>query len=151
MTAEWALNAEVCDSPNLFINSLKKIFDHSTPGHEAARVLKRLEQGRSSVADYSVVFRTLAIDNGWNEPVLAHELPVSLETKGINRRNLFRVSPAHHFFCAVGAPSASHSTDQTDPPLIASQQVKKRRQRLVRGSLLLTCRPAGCPCDSLTE
>lgn len=65
-TAEWANNSPVCQSVELFSATLKKIFDHSTPGPEAARTILSLRQGSRPVVDYAIQFRTLAADCGWN-------------------------------------------------------------------------------------
>lgn len=69
-TSEWDRNSPVCLSYESFSVALKKTFDHSTPGREAARALKSLVQGRRRVSDYAVEFRTLSGDSGWNEPAL---------------------------------------------------------------------------------
>ena len=42
------------------------MFDHATPGREAARGLLNLVQGSRRVTDYSIEFRTLAADSDWN-------------------------------------------------------------------------------------
>ena len=46
------------------------MFDHVTPGREAARGLMRLVQGDMRVSDYSIDFRKLAAESDWNEPAL---------------------------------------------------------------------------------
>ncbi len=47
-----------------------KIFDRSVFGREASRLLTTLHQGRRSVADFAIEFRTLATTCEWNEPAL---------------------------------------------------------------------------------
>ncbi len=47
-----------------------KIFDRSVIGREASRLLAVLHQGRRSVADFAIEFRTLATTCEWNEPAL---------------------------------------------------------------------------------
>jgi hypothetical protein len=47
--AEWDLNSPVCLSQEMFTDTLRKIFDHTTPGHEAARALMCLHQGSCQV------------------------------------------------------------------------------------------------------
>lgn len=69
-TAEWARDSAVCKSITLFTETLKKIFDHTTPSREAARALVHLKQNQRRVADYAIEFRTLAADSGWNELAL---------------------------------------------------------------------------------
>lgn len=53
-----------------FTDTLKKVFDCSTPGREAARQLLALKQGQSRVADHAIRFRTLAADSEWNSSSL---------------------------------------------------------------------------------
>lgn len=47
-----------------------RVFDQIDTGQEAAKLLLSLRQGRGTVADYAISFRTLAADSGWNEPAL---------------------------------------------------------------------------------
>ena len=54
----------------MFTDSLRRIFDHTSPGREAARVLSKLKQGNHTVADYAIEFRTIAADSGWNSLAL---------------------------------------------------------------------------------
>lgn len=46
------------------------MFDRSAHGEEASRILSSLRQGRRTVVDYSIEFRTLSTTCGWNEPAL---------------------------------------------------------------------------------
>ncbi|KAG1925390.1 retrotransposable element [Pimephales promelas] len=48
-------------------DEMKKVFDRSVSGREAARTLAELRQGRRSVSEFSIEFRTLAAECGWNE------------------------------------------------------------------------------------
>ncbi|KAI2655590.1 Transposon Tf2-6 polyprotein [Labeo rohita] len=50
-----------------FTAELKKIFDHPVHGKEAAKRLLSLRQGSRSVAEYSVEFRIIAAESGWND------------------------------------------------------------------------------------
>lgn len=47
-----------------------RVFDRSAHGHEASRLLSTLRQGKRSVTDFSIEFRTLATTSGWNGPAL---------------------------------------------------------------------------------
>ena len=69
-TAEWGRSSPVCQSLPLFSKALTQIFQHTTPGREAARALVRLRQGRGRVVDYAIEFRTLAAESSWNPPAL---------------------------------------------------------------------------------
>ncbi len=68
--AEWARNSLLCYSLELFTDTLRKIFDHTIPGRVAAKALMGLWQGKCWVSDYTIEFRTLAGDSGWNSPSL---------------------------------------------------------------------------------
>lgn len=54
----WNQESEVCDPVS--------VFDHTSPGRESVRALMRLRQETRGVADYTIEFRTLAADSGWN-------------------------------------------------------------------------------------
>ena len=69
-TAEWARNSPLCNSFALFSKTFTQIFQHVTPGREAARMLVHLRQGRRRVADYAIEFRTVAAESGWNQTAL---------------------------------------------------------------------------------
>ncbi|KAF7640735.1 hypothetical protein LDENG_00019090, partial [Lucifuga dentata] len=64
--AEWDQQSAMCHAFRDFSAALRRVFDHCTPGREAARGLLHLRQGKGSVADYAIKFRTLAADSGWN-------------------------------------------------------------------------------------
>lgn len=59
-----------CNSLPLFLVTFKQNFQSTTPGREAAKVLITLKQGKRSVIDYAIEFRTIAADSGWNQPAL---------------------------------------------------------------------------------
>ncbi len=69
-TAEWSCRSAICNSLPLLVETFKTVFQSATPGHEAAKALVALKQGRRSVLDYAIEFRTLAADSGWNQPAL---------------------------------------------------------------------------------
>lgn len=65
-TTAWEQKLPCCSTFELFSKELRKVFDRAASGREAARVLAELRQGNRSVADYSIEFRTLAAECGWN-------------------------------------------------------------------------------------
>ncbi|KAG1935922.1 retrotransposable element [Pimephales promelas] len=65
-TAMWDNKNECCRSYDDFSKELRKVFDRSALGTEAARALSLLQQGTHSVSAYSIEFRTLAASCGWN-------------------------------------------------------------------------------------
>uniref|UniRef100_A0A9J7XNI1 ribonuclease H n=1 Tax=Cyprinus carpio carpio TaxID=630221 RepID=A0A9J7XNI1_CYPCA len=69
-TAMWDSKHDCCVSFEAFSKELRKVFDRSARGIEAARALSLLQQGEQSVSSYSIQFRTLATSCGWNEKAL---------------------------------------------------------------------------------
>jgi len=65
-TAKWEKQLAFCSSVTDFSEGLWKVFDHATPGREAARGLLNLAQGNRRVTDYSIEFRTLTAESDWN-------------------------------------------------------------------------------------
>jgi len=53
-----------------FISELKDVFDHPNHWGDASKRLASLRQGARSVADFSVEFKTLAADAGWDDSAL---------------------------------------------------------------------------------
>ncbi|XDV25633.1 hypothetical protein PO909_029519 [Leuciscus waleckii] len=64
-TAVWEMQKDCCDQYALFKEEMIKVFDRSVYGQEASRLLSVLRQGRRSVADFAIEFRTLATTCGW--------------------------------------------------------------------------------------
>ncbi len=69
-TAMWDNEQDCCSSFDSFSKELRKVFDRSAQGIEAARALALLRQRESSVSSYSIEFRTLAASCGWNDKAL---------------------------------------------------------------------------------
>ncbi len=69
-TAEWSRKSEICSSLTTFTQTFVQVFQHTTPGREAARALVKLRQGRRRVTDYATEFRTLAAESDWNPAAL---------------------------------------------------------------------------------
>jgi hypothetical protein len=67
-TAVWNAESDCLDRYSLFKEEMTRVFDRSAHGTEASRLLSSLRQGRRSVPDYAIEFRTLATSCGWNEP-----------------------------------------------------------------------------------
>ncbi|KAJ0039438.1 hypothetical protein NL108_014181 [Boleophthalmus pectinirostris] len=61
-TAVWESDSTLCQSYVNFTAEMRKIFDHPLKGKEAARRLLSLHQGSSSVAQYAIDFRILAVE-----------------------------------------------------------------------------------------
>lgn len=65
-TAIWTNQPALRTNFTEFSKEMKKVFDRSKQGREAAREVLQLRQGRLSVSDYGIRFRTLAASAGWN-------------------------------------------------------------------------------------
>lgn len=69
-TAMWQNKPEIHNDYSSFERELKKVFDHPVQGKEASKRLLCLNQGAHSVAEYSIEFRTLAAEAGWDDSAL---------------------------------------------------------------------------------
>lgn len=69
-TAIWDSRSLCCDDFKSFKAEMIKVFDRSVFGKEASRQLASLRQGKRSVADYSIEFKTLAATSEWNSAAL---------------------------------------------------------------------------------
>lgn len=69
-TAVWDNGDSCCDSLEDFRAEMKRVFDRSHHGREAAREMLRIRQGARSVSDYAIQLRTLAATTAWNPDAL---------------------------------------------------------------------------------
>lgn len=69
-TSIWEQQGRACSSYARFTEEMRRVFDHPVGGRDAANRLFQLRQGNSSVAEYAVLFRTLAAESGWNMEAL---------------------------------------------------------------------------------
>lgn len=69
--AVWEAEDVCCLDFHRFKEEMIKTFDRSVFGKEASRLLAALQQGRRSVADYAIEFRTLAATSEWNQAALS--------------------------------------------------------------------------------
>ena len=119
-TAEWSRDSPICESLGQFTDSLTNIFDHTSPGREAARVLYKLSQGRRSVFD--------AFLNGLSDPIKDQlaplELPVELDSviamsiridNRLAERKREKDRVALPYFHPRGHPYSSHSQETAMP------------------------------------
>ncbi|XP_057714608.1 uncharacterized protein lrfn5a isoform X1 [Corythoichthys intestinalis] len=63
--AEWERDSCSCHNLSSFIDALKTTFDPVCSERDRARELSSLRQGKASVNDYAIQFRTLAAGCGW--------------------------------------------------------------------------------------
>lgn len=71
----WAValvnsRSPVCNTLDTFANEMRRVFDHPLQSKEASSRLLSLRQGNSSVSSYSIDFRILAAETGWDERAL---------------------------------------------------------------------------------
>uniref|UniRef100_A0A9J8A6A5 Retrotransposon gag domain-containing protein n=1 Tax=Cyprinus carpio carpio TaxID=630221 RepID=A0A9J8A6A5_CYPCA len=66
-TAVWENQDPCCASFQSLSAEMRWVFDRAVAGREAARKLAELRQHERSVSDYSIEFRTLAVECHWNE------------------------------------------------------------------------------------
>lgn len=69
-TALWNSASPVLSSFERFSAELRRVFDHTVKGREAMCRLLALSQGSQSAANYSIEFRILASECGWDESAL---------------------------------------------------------------------------------
>uniref|UniRef100_A0A3B1KLG0 ribonuclease H n=1 Tax=Astyanax mexicanus TaxID=7994 RepID=A0A3B1KLG0_ASTMX len=69
-TALWSQNPAMNESYELFASTFRTVFGSPKGGREVGEQLLELRQGRNTVADYALTFRTLAAQSGWNEASL---------------------------------------------------------------------------------
>lgn len=55
-TALWEAGSGALDSHEIFVTEMRRVFDHSVQGSEAATCLFSLRQGSQSAANYSIDF-----------------------------------------------------------------------------------------------
>ena len=69
----------------LFLEEFRRVFDHPTSGADSAGRLHSIKQGGRSIADYTLEFRTLAADSGWDDVALrsAYRRGLSEEIKDL--------------------------------------------------------------------
>ena len=56
VTAVWDQQNPVCSDSEMFMQQLKRVFDHPTNMLEAAKRLLNLHQGQQSVSDFAIDF-----------------------------------------------------------------------------------------------
>lgn len=66
VTSVWEVKLPFCMNYKAFVEEIKKVFDCSKHGREAAREMLHIRQGRRSVSDYAIQFHTLVSSSGWN-------------------------------------------------------------------------------------
>lgn len=66
---------------NLFLSRFKQVFDHSAEGKAVSEQLMSLKQGSHRVSEYTLDFRILAAESGWNSTSLQAVFHQGLHTR----------------------------------------------------------------------
>ena len=69
-TAEWDRDSRVCQNLREFKQAMQRTFDPVGTDRDTARQLCGLRQGKDSVRDYAIRFRTLAAESDWDSRAL---------------------------------------------------------------------------------
>lgn len=69
-TSIWQRQGPECSDFKKFMEEMLRVFDQSDISQDAAKKLMSIRQGKGSVADYAISFRTLAAVSGWNDTAL---------------------------------------------------------------------------------
>lgn len=166
-TAIWEAEAECTHQYQDFKEEMIRVFDRSIFGEEASRVLSSLCQGKRSVTDYSIEFRTLAASCDWNPPallarfleglcaevkdeILSREVPSSVDSlielairieKRFDLRRRVRGKESAFSVTSFSAslPSSSASSDSEPMQLGGIRISAKEKERRITNRLCLYC------------
>ena len=173
-TAVWAKQGSVCSSFKDFQEEMLLVFDQSTTGPDAAKLLMTIRQDKRSVTDYAIEFRTLAEESEWNdkalvtafhhglsdalkdglasigcprelEPLIAHA--VRLDNRMRERRGDRGVS----WLLPAGSGRSKSSEDPEPMQLGGARLSAKEKERRMREGLCLYCGETGHRLSSCLE
>ncbi len=160
-TAIWEGNRLSFPAYDTFIRQFREVFEHSASGKEVGEELIALRQGNSTAADYTLTFRTLAAQTGWeNEPLrllyrngLNEELQSELACRDEGRTleqfmeltiridNLMRSRRVHR--SALPIPT-NQGTPEPEPMQVGVTRLSaEERERRIRQHLCLYCGESG--------
>ena len=169
-TSVWEAKSACCSQYGLFKDEMIKVFDRSVFGCEASRLLAVLRQGRRSVADFTIEFRTLATTSEWNEPALtarfleglnldlkeeiyARGLPAQLDQlidlairleRCFEQRRRVRSSYSKPFDDSFSAAVPVRNHSEAEPMQVGSMRISaEERQRRILNRLCFYCGRAG--------
>ncbi len=160
-TAIWEGNRLSFPTYDTFIRQFREVFEHSASGKEVGEELIALRQGNSTAADYTLTFRTLAAQTGWeDEPLrllyrkgLNEELQSELACRDEGRTleqfmeltiridNLMRSRRVHR--SALPIPT-NQGTPEPEPMQVGVTRLSaEERERRIRQYLCLYCGESG--------
>lgn len=165
--ANWEAEGECVFDFSLFKQEMIRVFDRSAHGEEASRLLSSLRQGRRTVTDFSIEFRTLSTSCGWNEPAMVarflealnpdlkdeifmREVPTRLDAlvdlairieKRFDLRHRARRTEAALFSTSATAPLTSDTGPE--PMQLGGLRISpKERERRITNRLCMYCASA---------
>jgi len=142
-TAEWGRGSRVCSTLQDFQEGLRRTFDPVAADREKARQLCGLRQGKNTVCDYAILFRTLAAESGWNTTALYHVF-----LKGLANPVLERLLPLDLPSDLDSLIALAIQTDNRLEEFKALQQERSQTSRLNRSHSTISWTP---PTRSLPE
>lgn len=92
-TEEYDRGSSPCSSFDLLALEMIKVFDTGSSSAEASRTLLSIRQGRCTISDYSIDFRTLASRAHWNPEALVDIYLLS--TSSTTLRTSWSLMPPH--------------------------------------------------------
>ena len=164
-TAEFERQTAACSSFHLFAEEMLKVFDLESSTDGTSQALMTIRQGRRSVADYSIDFRTLARRSAWNpealvdvfvhsladyikDELVSHDQPSTLDEAialavridrriQARRRERGRQIPRDRRFLTT--PSSSASPDSEPMEISRVSLSPAERERRITSNLCLYC------------
>ena len=173
-TAVWAKQGSVCSSFKDFQEEMLLVFDQSTTGPDAAKLLMTIRQDKRSVTDYAIEFRTLAEESEWNdralvtafhhglsdalkdglasigcprelEPLIAHAVRLD------NRMREHRGDQGVSWLLPAGSGRSKSSEDLEPMQLGGARLSAKEKEQRMREGLCLYCGETGHRLSSCLE
>ncbi|KAI2662464.1 Retrotransposon-derived protein PEG10 [Labeo rohita] len=162
-TAVWDLGQSTYPTFATFLRSFKEVFQPTPESSEAGELIVSLRQGRRLAADYTLDFRTLAAQSGWNDgplklhyrkglnPDLQVELACRDEGLSLNQYidlsiridNVMRTRRPTRSF-TVPLPPPQPATSGPEPMQLGTTRLSvEERERRIRNRLCLYCGEAG--------
>ncbi|KAL0195114.1 hypothetical protein M9458_008686, partial [Cirrhinus mrigala] len=158
-TAVWNEDRVIFPSFAGFMQNFREVFEHSADGKEVGKQLLQLRQGKNTVADYALTFRTLAAQTGWpDNPLkllfrkgLNAELQLELACRDEGRSLAqfidlaIRVDNLLRARCPQRASTFSSALNSPSPPeskpmqLGATHISSEERERQIQRNLCLYC------------
>ncbi|KAK3520990.1 hypothetical protein QTP86_002387, partial [Hemibagrus guttatus] len=142
----WSQKSPVTQSYASFVDHFKEVFGKPSWDSSVGEELCRLQQGKLTVPEYALQFRTLAAKSGWNEQAL-----LAAYRQGLNPQSCVtepQDQSPHNTWRDRPTPVSSPEPAPEPMHLGTSQLTPAERQRRLTRSLCLYC---GAPGHALPE